>query len=112
MIETSSIWIIYLPGPASSEGYLLVQIPLTSSMGENAQYRIDAGGWFSVRKEPLPFDVPVNRLPRLFYLPLPRTPVLFLPVPDPTSFHLLVHWMYFGHTNYIRKSVLMGASYN
>jgi hypothetical protein len=59
-------------------------------------------GGFSVRKEPLPFDVPANRLPRL--LPSsPTHPVLFLPVPDPTSFHLLVHWMYFGHTNYIEE---------
>jgi len=31
----------------------------------------------------------------------PNHPILFLPVPDPTSFHLLVHWMYFGDTRYI-----------
>lgn len=52
------------------------------------------------RKSALPFDVPENRLPRL--LPSnPAHPTLFLPVPDPTSFHLLAHWMYFGHTRYI-----------
>jgi len=57
---------------------------------------------FSVRKEPLPFDVPANRLPRL--LPSsPTHPTLFLPVPDPTSFHLLVHWMYFGNTDFIEE---------
>jgi hypothetical protein len=31
----------------------------------------------------------------------PDHPILLLPVPDPTSFHLLVHWMYFGDTRYI-----------
>jgi len=53
------------------------------------------------------FTIPTNRLPRL--LPSsPNHPVLFLPVPDPTSFHLLVHWMYFGHTNYIADCLNQG----
>lgn len=46
------------------------------------------------------FTIPTNRLPRLMPSP-PDHPILLLPVPDPTSFHLLVHWMYFGDTRYI-----------
>lgn len=58
-------------------------------------------------KASLPFDVPANRLPRL--LPSsPTHPTLFLPVPDPTSFHLLVHWMYFGHTECIEDCLNRG----
>ena len=65
----------------------------------------DQEGHFTPRK--LPFDVPANRLPRL--LPSsPTHPTLFLPVPDPTSFHLLVHWMYFGHTEYIADCLNRG----
>ncbi|KAG5647309.1 hypothetical protein DXG03_000847 [Asterophora parasitica] len=48
------------------------------------------------------FNVPPNRLPRL----LPGSadhPTLLLPVPDPSSFYLLVHWMYFGNTRLIRQ---------
>lgn len=41
--------------------------------------------------------VPESRLPCL--LPsLPSHPTLFLPVPDPSSIHLIFHWMYFGQT--------------
>jgi hypothetical protein len=59
------------------------------------------------RKASFPFDVPANRMPRL--LPSPSThPTLFLPVPDPTSFHLLVHWMYFGHTECIEDCLDRG----
>ena len=55
----------------------------------------------------LPFNVPANRLPRL--LPSsPTHPTLFLPVPDPTSFHILVHWMYFGRTEYIEDCLNRG----
>jgi hypothetical protein len=35
----------------------------------------------------------------------PNHPVLLLPVPDPASFHLLIHWMYFGDTSYIEESL-------
>ncbi|KAL1709616.1 hypothetical protein EV121DRAFT_194502 [Schizophyllum commune] len=52
-------------------------------------------------------SVPVNRLPRLMPSP-PDHPVLFLPIPDPTSFHLLVHWMYFGHTHFIEECLVQG----
>ncbi|RDB21523.1 hypothetical protein Hypma_011764 [Hypsizygus marmoreus] len=44
------------------------------------------------------FKIPANRLPRL----MPgshKHPTLYLPVPDPPSFPLLVHWMYFGDTD-------------
>jgi len=62
---------------------------------------------FSPRKESLPFNVPANRLPRL--LPSsPTHPTLFLPVPDPTSFHILIHWMYFGRTEYIEDCLNRG----
>jgi hypothetical protein len=55
-----------------------------------------------------PFTVPTNRLPRL--LPSsPSHPIIFLPVPDPTSFQLLVHWIYFGHTNYIEECLSQGV---
>ncbi|KAG6833668.1 hypothetical protein H0H87_002864 [Tephrocybe sp. NHM501043] len=46
------------------------------------------------------YSVPANRMPRL--LPSPSNhPTLYLPVPDPSSFHLIVHWMYFGDTTHI-----------
>ncbi|KAG6917916.1 hypothetical protein DXG01_000353 [Tephrocybe rancida] len=46
------------------------------------------------------YTVPPNRLPRL--MPGPANhPTLYLPVPDPSSFHLIVHWMYFGDTTYM-----------
>jgi len=62
---------------------------------------------FTPQKESLPFNVPANRLPRL--LPSsPTHPTLFLPVPDPTSFHILVHWMYFGRTEYIEDCLNRG----
>ncbi|TRM59273.1 hypothetical protein BD626DRAFT_157697 [Schizophyllum amplum] len=55
-----------------------------------------------------PLNVPANRLPRLMPS-TPDHPVLFLPIPDPTSFHLLVHWMYFGHTHFIEECLLQGV---
>ena len=39
----------------------------------------------------------------------PDHPILFLPVPDPTTFHLLVHWMYFGDFTYIQKFLHEGT---
>ncbi|KAJ7815285.1 hypothetical protein B0H14DRAFT_3878358 [Mycena olivaceomarginata] len=38
-----------------------------------------------------------------------NTPILFLPIPDPSSIHLLVHWMYFGSTSYIEDSLNDGS---
>lgn len=54
------------------------------------------------------FTVPSDRLPRL--LPCsPTHPVVFLPVPDPTSFQLLIHWIYFGQTHFIEDSLDRGV---
>ena len=39
----------------------------------------------------------------------PDHPILFLPVPDPTTFHLLVHWMYFGDFTHIQKYLHEGT---
>jgi hypothetical protein len=54
------------------------------------------------------FIVPADRLPRLLSSSHDH-PVLFLPVPDPYSFHFLVHWMYFGRLTYIEDALLQGA---
>ncbi|KAJ7685632.1 hypothetical protein DFH06DRAFT_1029429 [Mycena polygramma] len=54
------------------------------------------------------FTVPANRLPRLMPCS-PDHPILFLPIPDPSSIHLLVHWMYFGNTSYIEASLDNGS---
>ncbi|KAJ7481160.1 hypothetical protein B0H11DRAFT_2157834 [Mycena galericulata] len=54
------------------------------------------------------FTVPANRLPRLMPCS-PDHPILFLPIPDPSSIHLLVHWMYFGSTSYIEDSLNNGS---
>lgn len=54
------------------------------------------------------FAVPANRLPRLMPCSADH-PILFLPVPDPTSIHLLVHWMYFGRTEYIEEALNEGS---
>ncbi|KAF7322462.1 hypothetical protein HMN09_00024500 [Mycena chlorophos] len=54
------------------------------------------------------FSVPSNRLPRLMPCS-PDHPILFLPIPDPTSVHLLIHWMYFGSTAFIEDSLNDGA---
>jgi len=39
----------------------------------------------------------------------PDHPILFLPVPDPTTFPLLVHWMYFGDFTHIQKFLHEGS---
>ncbi|KAL0946828.1 hypothetical protein HGRIS_012997 [Hohenbuehelia grisea] len=56
-----------------------------------------------------PFNVPADRMPRLLPASTPAHPVLFLPVPDPSSFHLLIHWMYFGSTEYIAEALSDGS---
>ncbi|KAJ3815426.1 hypothetical protein F5876DRAFT_85798 [Lentinula aff. lateritia] len=50
------------------------------------------------------FTVPADRLPRLLNSSSAH-PVLFLPVPDPSSIDLVFHWMYFGDLRYIRDSL-------
>ncbi|KAJ7074067.1 hypothetical protein C8F01DRAFT_971771 [Mycena amicta] len=54
------------------------------------------------------FAVPPNRMPRLMPCS-PDHPILFLPIPDPTSIHLLIHWMYFGSTSFIEDSLNDGS---
>ncbi|KAF9566369.1 hypothetical protein CPC08DRAFT_720028 [Agrocybe pediades] len=51
--------------------------------------------------------VPADRLPRLMPCS-PDHPIVFLPVPDPTTFHLLIHWMYFGDLSIIENCLLRG----
>jgi len=53
------------------------------------------------------FTVPPERFPRIMPSP-PNHPILYLPVPDPSSFQLLVHWMYFGETAVIEDSLYRG----
>lgn len=36
-------------------------------------------------------------------------PVLLLPVPDPRSIHLLIHWIYFGKTDHIEACLKRGV---
>ncbi|KAJ4475718.1 hypothetical protein J3R30DRAFT_3706320 [Lentinula aciculospora] len=50
------------------------------------------------------FTIPADRMPRLLNSS-PAHPVLFLPVPDPSSIDLVFHWMYFGNIRYIRDSL-------
>ena len=52
--------------------------------------------------------VPPERLPRLMPSS-PDHPILFLPVPDPTSLYLLIHWMYFGDLKHIEECLMNGA---
>lgn len=53
-------------------------------------------------------SVPADRQPRLMPCS-PDHPIVFLPVPDPTSFHLLIHWMYFGDLKLIQQCLLQGS---
>ncbi|KAJ3548756.1 hypothetical protein NMY22_g1137 [Coprinellus aureogranulatus] len=52
--------------------------------------------------------VPPGREPRLMPSS-PDHPILFLPLPDPSSFHLLVHWMYFGDLTPIADCLRQGV---
>lgn len=63
----------------------------------------------SLSSETVPqYSVPPDRLPRLLSS-VHEHPVLYLPVPDPTSFHLLVHWMYFNQINIISEALHDGS---
>lgn len=55
-----------------------------------------------------PLHVPESRLPSLLPSP-PAHPTLFLPVPDPSSIHLIFHWMYFGQTALMEDSLNRGV---
>ncbi|KAH8827337.1 hypothetical protein DL96DRAFT_1245557 [Flagelloscypha sp. PMI_526] len=62
-----------------------------------------------VRDGPTPSRIPVpaSRLPRL--LPSsPQHPILYLPVPDPSSIQSLFHWMYFGTTDGLQEALEEG----
>ncbi|PPQ98829.1 hypothetical protein CVT24_003383 [Panaeolus cyanescens] len=52
--------------------------------------------------------VPPDRLPRLMPCS-PDHPIVLLPVPDPTSLYLLIHWMYFGDFTLIQQCLLNGS---
>lgn len=53
-------------------------------------------------------SIPPDRLPKLMPSS-PDHPILFLPVPDPSSLHLLFHWMYFGDFSFIADCLRRGA---
>ena len=55
----------------------------------------------------VPLRIPRSRLPRLLPSP-PSHPVVFLPVPDPSSIQALFHWMYFGNTDHIENDLDRG----
>ncbi|KAF9246365.1 hypothetical protein BU15DRAFT_85137 [Melanogaster broomeanus] len=62
----------------------------------------------SGRRPSGPLRIPQDRLPRL--LPsTPSHPIVFLPVPDPSSIHVLFHWMYFGDTDHIETCLDQGV---
>lgn len=52
--------------------------------------------------------VPPGREPRLMPSS-PDHPTIFLPLPDPSSFHLLCHWMYFGDLTPIADCLRKGV---
>jgi len=54
------------------------------------------------------YSVPPDRLPKLLSS-THEHPVLYLPVPDPASFHLLIHWMYFNQINAISEALHDGS---
>ncbi|KAJ7816410.1 hypothetical protein B0H14DRAFT_2844775 [Mycena olivaceomarginata] len=54
------------------------------------------------------FNVPLNCLPHVMPCS-PDHPIIFLPLPDPSSIHLLVHWMYFDSTSYIEDGLDDGS---
>ncbi|KAF5358424.1 hypothetical protein D9756_001460 [Leucocoprinus leucothites] len=63
----------------------------------------------SLSSESVPqYSVPPDRLPKLLSS-VHEHPVLYLPVPDPTSFHLLIHWMYFNQINIISEALHDGS---
>jgi len=52
------------------------------------------------------FRFPSHRTPRL--LPTTTIPTIFLPVPDPTSFPLIIHYLYFGKLEYMDRGLHAG----
>ena len=48
------------------------------------------------------------RLPAILPSSTPTHPVVHLPIPDPASFHHLVHYIYFGSTSFIEDALEKG----
>ncbi|KAL4077250.1 hypothetical protein V8B97DRAFT_1413187 [Scleroderma yunnanense] len=53
--------------------------------------------------------IPQNNTPCLLPSSTSSHPIIFLPVPDPRSIHLLIHWIYFGRTGHIETCLDQGA---
>ncbi|TFK76371.1 hypothetical protein BDN72DRAFT_232841 [Pluteus cervinus] len=71
----------------------------------NGSHNPSLGGVPDTRKGR--FTVPPDRFPRI--LPSsPNHPIIYLPVPDPSSFQLLIHWMYFGDNKFIDDCLKQG----
>ncbi|KDQ19751.1 hypothetical protein BOTBODRAFT_41105 [Botryobasidium botryosum FD-172 SS1] len=52
------------------------------------------------------FRFPSHRAPRM--LPTTTIPTILLPVPDPTSFPLIIHYLYFGKLEYMDRGLHAG----
>ncbi|PFH54240.1 hypothetical protein AMATHDRAFT_72745 [Amanita thiersii Skay4041] len=67
-------------------------IHTTAQVGDHGSSRLFTGQ----------FAHPINHIPRL--LPCsPNHPSIYLPVPDPHSFHAILHWIYWGKLEYIEE---------
>ncbi|KAF5373545.1 hypothetical protein D9758_000845 [Tetrapyrgos nigripes] len=55
------------------------------------------------------YDIPSNLLPHVLPSSTSDHPVIFLPVPDPSSIRLLFHWIYFGKTEFIEEALNAGV---
>jgi len=54
------------------------------------------------------YTIPHTLLPRVLANSTPDHPVIFLPVPDPSSIDLVIHWIYFGRTEFIEEALNNG----
>lgn len=61
--------------------------------------------------DPAPSDISSfeGRVPQLLACASSDRAVLFLPLPDPASFHYIAHWMYFGKTDLILNALRQGT---
>ncbi|KAL0571048.1 hypothetical protein V5O48_010903 [Marasmius crinis-equi] len=89
----------YLRGLFSGASPFDLMTSTSSTSSPSAPFRTPSGR----------FTIPPDRLPRLLPTSTPNHPVLFLPVPDPTSIDHLVHWMYFGDISYIERDLSEGT---
>ncbi|THU88616.1 hypothetical protein K435DRAFT_308127 [Dendrothele bispora CBS 962.96] len=51
------------------------------------------------------YTIPPNLIPRVLPSSTADHPVLLLPVPDPSSIEVLIHWIYFGRTEFIEDAL-------